>query len=715
MTNATYTISNLDCPSCATGLAASVTQVPGVATADVRYASNTLVVSGTFDEQVLRQRLEQLGHPIVDATAPVSVPPFWRYLLERPDARWFSGGAGLILLALALRAAGLTTVLVNGILVLALAWAAFPIAKDGLRALLRERRWTINLLMTVAAVGALALGDYLEAATVIVLFALGEALEGYSSLRARASLRALLDLAPPEALRLTNDERTERVPVTALHVGDLVLVQPGERVPLDGIVRRGASGVDQAPITGESVPVAKLPGDDIWAGSVVGDAALTVEVTRLSSDSTLSRIIKLVEEAQERRGRTESTIERFARWYTPLVMVLALLVAVLPPLLGWGSFSNTATTRGWLYRALALLVIACPCALVISAPVTLISGLTAAARRGVLIKGGRALEALAGLRAIAFDKTGTLTHGTPTVVGSRSLRCSGEPCPECDTVLALAAAVERGSAHPLARAITVAAEERQLPTLATAASVTSLAGRGVQGVVAGKLVTIGSHSLFDAEHPHDPQVCQLVAHAEAAGNTTMLLCDGDSVRGMISVADTVRPESQQAVAALHALGLRTVMLTGDNATVAQAIGREVGVDDVRANLLPADKLSAIDGLRQHYGAVAMVGDGINDTPALAAASVGIAIGGAGSAQAAETADVVLMAAHLQQLPLVVRLARRVQRLIKANIGLSLSTKAVVAVLAVLGMTSLWVAILADVGMTLLVTTNGMRPLWEKQP
>ncbi len=495
-------------------------------------------------------------------------------------------------------------------------------------------------------------------------------------------------------------------------IDDLILVKPGERLPADGAITSGESGLDQAPVTGESVPVFKTVGDEVFAGTVNGSGALEIRVTHRTADNTIHRIIRLVEEAQSVRAPSQRLVDQIARVYTPAVTLIALAVAVLPPLIFNAPFYDVDGIHGWLYRALSLLVIACPCALVISTPVTVISAITAAARRGVLIKGGAHLEALATVNAFAFDKTGTLTTGQPTVMTARSIDCAtGESCSLCDDVLALANAVERRSAHPLARAVTQAAQDRGVAAVYPAAeAVESLAGRGVQGKIRGKMVTIGSHALFDAEHPHDAAFCDLVRQSEARGETTMLVGVEDRVRGYIGVADQTRPESAGIVLNLRYLGLHTVILTGDHAVVAQTIAAQVGVDEVRADLLPEDKVSAVQALILTYKSVAMVGDGINDTPALAAATVGIAMGGAGSAQALETADVALMGDDLTQLPFALTLARFARRLIRENVGVSFAIKIVFLVLALLGATSLWFAILADVGTALLVTLNGMRPL-----
>ncbi|KAB2855524.1 MAG: heavy metal translocating P-type ATPase, partial [Anaerolineae bacterium] len=432
------------------------------------------------------------------------------------------------------------------------------------------------------------MGEYMESATVIFLFAIGEALEGYTTDRARQSIRSLLDLTPPQAIR-TLGILEEVVPVEALKIGDVILIKPGERVAMDGEVLGGTSHVNQTPITGESVPVFKEVGSEVFAGTVNGEGLLHVRVTRLAQDNTLNRIIQLVEEAQGVRAPSQRLIDQFSRWYTPAVVVLALLVATIPPLLFGGPFWNTPDGgHGWFYRALSLLVISCPCALVISAPVTVISAITAAARQGVLIKGGAHLEALGQAKAVAFDKTGTLTQGQPTVMMARSIDCvTGNDCELCDDVLALAAAVEKRSTHPLARAVVNAAEQRGLAnTYVPAENVATLAGRGVQGQVNEQIVTLGNHRLFDEQFTHHPDFCATVQSAEAAGQTTLLVSAGDQVRGFIGVADMVRPESQKMIQDLHTLGLTTIMLTGDNATVAQAVGQQVGVQEIKANLLP---------------------------------------------------------------------------------------------------------------------------------
>lgn len=735
-TTHTYHVTGMDCAECARTVENGVRRLTGVHAVQVDFATGKLRIEGDVADASVRERLVQLGYDLADNQAAAFVPQqggvqgFWNYLRSRHETRLALVGGGMILALILAQILGIPENITAVGYVAAMAVAAYPIARSGWNALRINHEFNINLLMTMAAVGAVLIGETLEAATVIFLFAVGEALEGYTADRARDSLRGLIALSPPTAVRLrpavqsTNGfialadlgkpaRQEEIVSIEALRPGDTLLVRPGERIPMDGIITAGASSINQAAITGESLPVARTVNADVFAGTINGEGALEIRVTHLAADNTLSRIIRMVEEAQSVRAPSQRMIDRFARVYTPAVVVTAVLVALIPPLVFNAPFYNLADgTQGWLYRALELLVIACPCALVISAPVTVISAITRAARAGVLVKGGAHLEALAGVHTFAFDKTGTLTAGRPVVMQAHALDCvETDDCPRCDDVLALASAVERQSRHPLAQAVVNAAEARGLSSMyAPAESVEMLAGRGVQGRVNGRLVTVGSHRLFDDEHPHSAELCAEVSSAEAHGQTAMMLCDGDRVRGYITVADDVRADSREAVRELHALGAATVMLTGDNPAAAQAIGAKVGVRDVRAGLMPADKVNAVNGLMAGNQAVAMVGDGINDTPALAAATVGIAMGGAGSAQAMETADIVLMADDLKMLPFAVRLARFATALIRQNVALSLATKAVFVVLALTGGASLWLAILADVGMSLLVTLNGMRPL-----
>ena len=724
----TYRVEGMDCAHCAVEVETGVARLNGVRKVEVNFATGLMRLDGDVAFDVLQTRVQALGKSLVPPDEP-SVPApdpqarrggvlgFWDYLLARRETQLAVGGGALVLFAFVLSLVGLPDAPTRVLYVIGMLITMQPILKSGINTLRINHEFGINLLMSIAAVGAILIGEYLEGATVIFLFAIGEALEGYTADRARDSIRGLMALKPTQAVRL-HDGREESVPVAQLAVGDVLLVKPGENIPMDGTVIDGASGVNQAPITGESLPVAKVAGDDVFAGTINGEGALTMRVTRLAADNTLSRIIQMVEEAQSVRAPSQRFIDRFAHYYTPAVVVMALAVAALPPLVLGAPFLDAPDERGWLYRALSMLVIACPCALVISTPVTVISAITRAARRGVLIKGGAFLEQLGTIKAFAFDKTGTLTRGKPAVTEVHAADCTGEAsCSRCDDVLALASAVERRASHPLAAAVVQAAASRHLHTVyAPAEAVETLAGRGVRGTVDGKLVTVGSHSLFDAEFPHPDALCAQVSASEAQGRTTMLLSEGAQVRGFVALADEARASSRAVIAELNAMGLPTVMLTGDNEAVAQAVGAAVGVTAVRAALLPQDKVEAIKALRAEHGSVAMVGDGVNDTPALAAATIGIAMGGAGSPQALETADIALMADDLAQLPFAVRLSRFARRLITQNVVLSFGMKAVFLVLALFGLTTLWLAIFADVGMALIVTLNGMRPLrFERDP
>ena len=715
----TYFVGNMDCANCALEVESGVAKLAGVNAVRVDFITGKMALDGAVPFDVLQARVEALGKTITrsEPAAPPnggesgSILGFWHYLLARRPTQLALTGGGLVLLTFLATFLGLPETIAGPLYVAGMSIALYPIFVSGLRGLRINHQFNVNLLMSIAAVGAVVIGEYLEGATVIFLFAIGEALEGYTTERARNSIKSLMLLKPDTATVLRDGEE-QIVPVEELQVGETILVKPGESIPMDGRVLTGASGVNQAPITGESVSVAKAPADDVYAGTINGEGALTVEVTRLAQNNTISRIIKLVEDAQSTRAPVQRMVDRFASVYTPAVTLLALLIAIVPPLLFGAPFYDTPDGHGWLYRALVMLVIACPCALVISTPVTVISAIATAARRGVLIKGGAFLEVLGQVKVFAFDKTGTLTAGQPVVMSYRAVDCSGEPnCDRCDDVLALASAVERRATHQLAGAVVRAAEGKELwDVYAPAQDVQTLSGRGVYGRVGEQTVTLGSHKLFDSEFPHSDELCREVEKLEALGQTTMLLADGHMVRGYISLADTPRATAQTVIAELNRLGLETVMLTGDNPGVAAAIGAEIGVTDVRAGLLPEQKVDAVQALRKQHKVVAMVGDGINDTPALAAATVGIAMGGAGSPQALETADIALMADDLSQLPFAVRLSRFARRLIRQNITLSLGVKLIFLTLAFFGIASLWLAILADVGMLLLVTLNGMRPL-----
>jgi len=563
----------------------------------------------------------------------------------------------------------------------------------------RALRPDMNLLMVVAVAGAAGIGEWFEAATVSFLFALSLLLESWSVGRARRAIAGLLDLAPP-VVRLKDDSGTEReVPANDVAVGSRFIVRPGERVPLDGTVVAGTSAVNQAPITGESVPVARQAGDRVFAGTINGEGALEVESTSLAADTTLARIIRLVEDAHGRRARAEQWVEGFARIYTPAVIVLAIAVFVLPPLLFGGAWD------GWFYRALVLLVIACPCALVISTPVSIVSALAASARQGVLIKGGTYIEQPAHLKAIAFDKTGTLTRGQPSVVGVVPLGGHTEP-----ELVERAAALEARSTHPLAQAIVGYARHIGLEA-EPVEEARLLPGKGVTGRYRGEEFWLGSHRYLVERRQETPEVSAQAEALERAGNTVVVIGNKAHVCGLIAVADTVRPAARGVIEALRKRGIaHLIMLTGDNRATGEAIAHAVGLDAVHAELLPEDKVAAIETLVEKYGTVAMVGDGVNDAPAMARASFGIAMGAMGSDAAIETADIALMTDDLARLPWLIGHSRRTLAIVRQNIGFSLAVKAAFVVLTFAGFATLWGAIAADVGTSLLVVGNALRLL-----
>ncbi len=584
--------------------------------------------------------------------------------------------------------------MVYGAAILAGGWFVAPKAWFALKRLQPD----MNLLMSIAVVGAVGIGEWFEAATVSFLFALSLTLEAWSVGRARRAIEALMDLAP-RMVHLLAGPVSRDVPVGEVLPGSLLLVKPGERIPLDGQVTHGASDVNEAPITGESVPVPKSAGTEVFAGTINGDGVLEIRSTKGVGDTTLAHIIRMVGEASGRRAPSERWVERFARVYTPAVMVGAVLVLFIPPLVFQGGWSI------WLYRSLVLLVIACPCALVISTPVTIVAALAAAARNGVLVKGGNHIESPARIAAIAIDKTGTLTRGQPEVTDLVALNGHTEA-----ELLARAAAMEAHANHPIGRAIVGYAERRAVPQL-RADDFQMIQGKGATARIGEQSYWIGSHRFLEERHEETPDVHQRLEAMSNAGQTVVVVGNEHHVCGLIALADTVRLEAASAVQALRAAGIRhIIMLTGDNRGTAEAIAAKTGVDEIRAELLPADKVTAIEELVAKYRHVAMVGDGVNDAPAMARASVGIAMGAAGSDAAIETADVALMSDDLTKLAWLVRHSRRALGIVRQNIGLSLSVKTVFVILTFTGFASLWAAIAADMGVSLLVITNALRLL-----
>ena len=564
----------------------------------------------------------------------------------------------------------------------------------------RRGRPDMHLLMTIAVIGAVAIGEWFEGAVVSLLFALALALEAWSVQRARRAVEALLAIAPPTARLLQDNGASVEVPVSNVAVGAHILVTPGERIPLDGVVRQGLSLVNQAAITGESIPVEKGAGVEVFAGSINGEGALHVEVTRSADDTMLASIIRMVAEAQGKRSPSEQWVDRFARMYTPAILGLAIAVAILPPLIA-GDWSS------WFYRALVLLVIGCPCALVISTPVSIVAALASAARHGVLVKSGPFMEAPAKLKAVALDKTGTLTTGMPSVTAVVALN-GDEP----RELLHIAASIEAQIDHPVARAIVAYAREQDV-TIAPAVHVQALNGRGVAARVDGQEYWLGSPRYLRERGHETAAIHEQVRFLSSSGHTVVAIGSDTRLCGLVTLADTVRDEAAPAVAALRAAGIEhVVMLTGDTRVTAERIAQAAGVTEVEAELLPGDKVRVVDTLVDRYGAVAMVGDGVNDAPAMARATIGIAMGAAGSDAAVEVADIALMSDDLLKLPWLINHARRTLTVIQHNIALALGVKALFVALTFLGYAALWAAIAADMGISLVVIANALRLLYR---
>jgi len=691
----------MDCSSCLAKIERRLTGIGGVreVRGNVIARQLTVTVDETrVTETVIREEIGRLGYlaqPVELGRRAPAAPETWRSVQAR---RAYAAAALALIGAITWLGFPDTLLLSVSTYVVTVAdiwfvlsalvggWNFFP------KGLASARRLSLdmNFLMTIAIIGALILGEFFEAASIAVLFSLAELLEAYSVDRARASIESLMELAPQSAIVVRNGHEVT-VPASALVAGDEIVIRPGDRVAADGTVVQGASAVDQSPITGESMPVEKARGDTVFSGTINREGHLRVRVDRRADDSALAKIVRLVEEAQGAKTQSERFVEKFARYYTPAIAAVAVVIAVVPPLLFEGSTST------WVTRGLTLLVIACPCALVISTPVAVVSGITAAARHGVLIKGGTYLEALGAVRAFAFDKTGTLSVGHPAV-RSISTIVGAE-----DDALERAVAIERLSEHPLARAIVEEANHRGMPSSRfEVTAFQSIPGKGARAKLNGEEHLIGRPSLFpSAEAP---------AGMENGGHSVVGLARSGTLIAWITLADAPREGAARAIAELRRLGIeRTFLLTGDNDVTAKSIGAAVGVDEVRAEMLPEDKLAALTELKARYGAVAMVGDGVNDGPALAAATIGIAMGAAGSDTALETADVALMGDDLERLPYVVRLSRRARSVIRENIAAAIAIKAILAIGVPLGYVSLIAAVLiGDMGVSLAVTLNALR-------
>ncbi|RJE79897.1 heavy metal translocating P-type ATPase [Paracoccus sp. JM45] len=687
-----WAVSGMDCAGCAAKITRAVQRLPGITDPQVTVMSQklTLTTDGTTPEAQIEDEVRKLGFGI-------TAPKAHGHNHGPQDGPWHSTAKGRLVIATGLLLAlawaiRLTTFGVIGhwAFIAACLIGVTPVARRAFQMASMGQPFTIEGLMTIAAAGALMIGAAEEAALVVFLFAVGEVLEGVASNKARDSIRALSDLVPKTAL-LEQDGKTREVPAASLAPGRIVLVRPGDRIPADGRIIDGISGIDESPVTGESIPVTRGPDEDVFAGSINTEAALRITVTTAAADNTISRIIRLVEEAEESRAPTERFIDRFSRWYMPVVVTLAALTIVIPPLF-FGQLWDV-----WIYRGLALLLIGCPCALVISVPAAIASALSAGARRGLLMKGGAVIEAAAKIRHVAIDKTGTLTHGRPQVTDIIPVTGSD------DTMLVTMAAIEGASSHPLARAIVQRAGDVALPPTSDARAI---AGKGVQAVIDGQTLTVASPRHAADAGILSGDLLDRARQLEEQGKTVAVLF-GERVLGMVALRDEPRADAAQAMQQLRDLGVAPIILTGDNPRTAAAIAESLGADH-RAQMLPQDKQDTIRDLSAD-GGVMMIGDGINDAPALKQADVGVAMG-SGTDVALETADAAILRDRVTDVAAMIRLSRATMGNIRQNIGLALGLKGVFLVTSVLGITGLWIAILADTGATVLVTLNAMRLL-----
>ena len=697
---AVFQVEGITCLDCAQKFEKAVGGMPGVTKATLNTMTSKLTVEGRVDLAGIRRLGLEENYTIRPET--VQSAQAGQQSLEQADwelRRAILSGLALVV-GYGLEKFGVSAAAYIPIYVAAVVLGGWSNFRKAARALPRGN-FNMSVLMSVAVVGAMAIGQYEEGASVAFLFAISEMLEGWTMEKARRSIRDLMDIAPKVAkVRRGGDEID--IPVEEIIVGDVMIIYPGEKIAMDGVIVKGESAINQAAITGESMPLEKGPGAEVFAGTLNTHSVLEVEVTKRVQDTTIAKIIHMVEAAHGNRAPSQAFVEKFAAIYTPVVMVLAAGIVFIPPLffgLEWAP---------WIYRGLALMVVACPCALVVSTPVAIVSAISVAAKNGVLIKGGIHLEEMGAIRSIAFDKTGTLTKGKPAVTDVVLLNGITE-----EALLAAAASVEVRSEHPLAASMVKAAEERKLE-FAPTEDFSAIAGRGAQGTVNGEMVYIGNPRLFVEMGIAMDEIAVIVERLQNEGKTAMVVGTREKFLGIIAVADEVREDSAKTIAALKQAGIQhTIMLTGDNAATAAAMAEKVGIDEFRSELMPQDKVSAMEELLKKYGKVAMVGDGINDAPALALATVGVAMGGAGTDTALETADIALMADDLSKLPFTIQVSKKALSIIRQNIGFSLAIK-LVAILAVFpGWLTLWLAILADMGASILVTLNSLRLLRVK--
>ncbi|MBR1208147.1 MULTISPECIES: heavy metal translocating P-type ATPase [unclassified Bradyrhizobium] len=715
-----FRVDGMDCASCATKIENALQRMPGVTEVTVSVTGGTVTVrrgAGGVDADEIRDQISNLGYRVArpesdrsdvhgdDRGISTTSGESHSHLDAPSDQPWWKTRKGGLTIA---SGTALAVAFAIGKAFPAIEqWAFFPammvglvpIAKRAVSAATAGTPFSIEMLMTIAAIGAVFIGATEEAVTVVFLFLIGELLEGVAASRARASIQDLTKLVPKTA-RLEEDGQVREVPADTLSVGAMIQVRPGDRIPADGVIVSGESSIDEAPVTGESTPVRKGRDETLFAGTVNGDGLLSVRVTAAAADNTIARVVKLVEEAQESKAPTERFIDRFSRYYTPGVVVVAALVAIIPPLVFGGTWS------GWIYKGLAILLIGCPCALVISTPAAIAASLSAGARRGLLLKGGAVLEQIGKITIACFDKTGTLTAGKPQVTDIIAFeRSEGD-------VLRFAAALESGSSHPLAAAILSRAADHQI-WLPPTSNATAIGGKGVEATVEGIKIFLGSPKAVSEFAPTTAEQDARISALNDEGKTVALLVMDDRVAGAIAMRDEPRPDAKTGLKLLADAGIRTVMLTGDNRRTATAIGQQLGID-VEAELLPQDKQRIVGQFQKAGWSVAKIGDGINDAPALAAADVGIAMGG-GTDVALETADAAVLHGRVSDVAAMVDLSKRTMTNIRQNITVALGLKAVFLVTTVVGLTGLWPAILADTGATVLVTLNALRLLRLPDP
>ena len=696
MTKKTYRIEGLSCTNCAGKFEKNVKQLPGVTSATVNFGASKISVEG----QTTIEELEEAGAfenlIIRDDQENDEQVRSKESFIKRNIALIIS--LGFILVAVISQLSlGEDHLLTRALYILAIIIGGFDLFKEGFSDLIKLD-FSMESLMTIAIIGAAFIGEWAEGSIVVILFAISEALERFSMDKARQSIRSLMDIAPKEALIRRNNVE-QLVSVDKIDIDDIMIIKPGQKIAMDGLVINGHSSVNQAAITGESVPVEKQLDDEVFAGTLNEEGVLEVKVTKKVTDTTIAKIIHLVEEAQGERAPAQAFVDKFAKYYTPFIIIMALLIVVVPPLFFGGDWNK------WLYQGLSILVVGCPCSLVISTPVSIVSAIGNAAKNGVLVKGGVYLEEIGHLRAIAFDKTGTLTKGKPVVTDFIATSSETDI-----NYLSIISSLESLSQHPLASAILNEADKTNVDYKSIQIEdFQSITGKGLTGIHQNIRYYIGSPKLFSASVIEETAVKVQYRQFQEQGKTAMYFGTDEQILGVIAVADEVRDSSAAVISELHKLSIEhTIMLTGDNTKTAESIGKQLGVTEIKGDLMPQEKLDSIKALRTTYNKVAMIGDGINDAPALAASTVGIAMGGAGTDTALETADVALMGDDLQKLPFIVRLSRQTLKVIKQNITFSLGIKLLALLLVIPGWLTLWIAIVADMGATLLVTLNGLR-------